>query len=421
MRQCGQQLLMPTARDTLAVRRGRMPPSSQGRMPPMPPRRHFPPQRIANRDWQLRPRTGPSLLSGFVNTRTGNPCNCCCPGMHDSLHNHPPPVLVFSLQLGPLWSGSSCPDPITGFLVGSLIRPQCPGGLGLGADGCFSEALGYEGTDICHDLPCPPDTGAGDCTVTWTCVGSGNTKTCTSSPRYLPWNCNNFCCNCLCLYNVALNSDGTINTTSPDPTYADTSGISFSCQGNYGKRGGCTNLARAQCDFFASIRINDLSTLCPGGSNTCPPCNPVTGICAGGSGYTGPDCDGHFGPGNWMDCRPFCDPNTTGTIECNATYGVNGWLPGVTPLDPVYLFFTDCMKSFGGGDSVIGCNPCIYCDPEFDDCGELTDGPLDASRLASSYGKPCNPCAMPGYPNCNPKFWCMLTGPCGSSMEVWAP
>jgi hypothetical protein len=105
---------------------------------------------------------------------------------------------------------------------------------------------------------------------------------------------------------------------------------------------------------------------------------------------------------------------------------------------------------------VTGCNPCPYCDPEFDDCDESAvlghPDPNPGGHIVSA-GPPCNPCRYndpvvygnasginqyhcPGadtcahYPSCpdcstflscNAKFHAVLYGRCNSVMEVTAP
>lgn len=352
----------------------------------------------------------PSPPSGFVKTRTGNPCGCCCPGMHDSLHNHPPPVLLFSIDMGGLWS--PCTG-LSGYLIGNLTRQT----------GFLATHLGYLGTTPCIDFPCPASTGSGACALSWTCTQiTNNSNTCAPSVSFLPWECNNFCCNCICTYSAAMNSTGTAFAATPDPTYVSPV-VSFGCVGSLGNiRGACLKLSQAKCDFQASISKSFLSTFCPLGSTTCPMCN----ACGPSGNPAHAACDATYGVGQWLNSCQYCNE---GAGLCDSLYGSGNWQNDYFTASTEWFFQTNCADT---PDAIIGCNPCPYCDWEKDDCDESGDTAGGTPQQASSYTAPCNPCAWPkttvspfappgDFDNCNPKFSAFLQGPCGSSITITTP
>lgn len=223
--------------------------------------------------------------------------------------------------------------------------------------------------------------------------------------------------------------------TSPDPTF--TGGIGFGCQlgaiQDSLTRWKCNKYSLTVSDFTAAVARAALPLWCgiESCSDTCQPCDPHT-----------TDCDAVYGRHGWEDSRPYCGLSIP---ECDIIYGPGEWTP--VPPSPFIGFTVDCLSN---PDSIHGCSPCPYCDPEADDCHETGDSVGDAF-LAATQGPPCHPCAtnepvsygtMHGpkhcqgadtcahYPSCpdcaqfgdcNPAFSCRLYGPCGSYMDVSAP
>lgn len=367
--------------------------------------------------------------------------------MHNTAHQHPPPYLAFTWNLGTLCGGCT----LSGYLIGFRIRFETS----------FNEA--NPGTTPCDNSRawCPTTVvttgcdGSATCTVTWTCTPLGGLGfSCTPSSFVLPWSCNDFryCTGnaCTCTYLAALNNDGSLAST-PDPSIVGS--IQFGCSGllqGFPTRWLCDKYSLTQGDFFVSVPVSDVAILnpsCSGCADTCPQCNPCSTVGVGTIGCLGTGgaaaCDALHGYNNWEDCRPnICDPAVS---DCDGMFGACNWRPGSGT--PLYTAQMDCVANAA---SVAGCNPCPYCDPEADDCTETGDlGTEDV--LAATKGRPCRPCAFnkpivygnahglkhcPGtdncghYPSCpdcatfddcNPAFSATLYGHCGSSFTVSAP
>jgi hypothetical protein len=223
-------------------------------------------------------------------TFTGNPCNGCCPGMHDSAHNHPPPVLQFVLDTGGMcqslggshciisgfliWDvelevgysvvpgpvcfpapGRPCPqcasDPCPDFILYSATcryvyccggsfdsTHTCVGGTLLICDYQSNDNLGNRTTTcdgmtvtcVQEQVPCA--------TITYTCTDGGgappdhNSYTCKPSPSLVPYTCVDHRCMCTCSYRVAVFDDGTVITSAADLSSA--SGLILGANGIIG-------------------------------------------------------------------------------------------------------------------------------------------------------------------------------------------
>ena len=79
---------------------------------------------------------------------TGNPCNCCCPGMHDSTHNHPPPILQFLLDMGGNCDGCVLSGYLIWIVGDPLNKPSCFPGPGMPCPQCADYFYTCDGVTI---------------------------------------------------------------------------------------------------------------------------------------------------------------------------------------------------------------------------------------------------------------------------------
>ena len=416
-------------------------------------------------------------MSYTAPTKTGQPCDGVCPGMHDSSHNHPPPVLQFVFNGGDL-----CPScTFGGYLMWDTGSP-------FNIRGCFGTCPTCDVATAPGGACAPVTLTRTDCngntvncgTITYTCTDTGtpphNSFTCIPTPVFPPYNCVDLRCNCACQYFLAVNEDGTIATS---PTYDGTTILGVNHAITFGNGQGtlqdhltrwkCSKYSRTVEDFVAQIDRTAFSTLIP--SNTacltcvcaCHSCNPTDCVVASPDYCTNKPalndctpqgsiaaCDTLYGRANWLDCRPIC---LAGPASCNMSYPPSGtgetcWTGGDFFSLP-WAFQVDCLAN---PDSVIGCNPCPYCNPEADDCLETGDTGSEGF-LKQNQKDPCNPCAQnrfsnfgvykvpnspncvgvtncatepscpdcASFPDCNRAFDITLYGPCGSYLHIFAP
>lgn len=397
-------------------------------------------------------------ILGPGNTRTFNSCVDCCPGMHDSFGRHPPPFLLFTLSFGSLCGGCF----LKGYLAGFM--PSQDNAINLQPGVCMAGDC----PDIVYNGSTDPD-----CKWIFDCVTAGGNHYCQlhdDGQAFLPWKCNNFCCSgsdltsCICQYTPVV--DPISHELATDLSQYRALGsrsdaITLLCgvdkQGH--DRWKCFKSAEITQDFYVQIKKNAIHGLNP----SCPDCsNPTNDTCpicdCSVDEATFESCVAYYGPDNFIDGRPFCDPTST---DCNAAFGVGCWQPDAPT--GLYVLYPNCKKDSA---TYTGCNPCPYCDPEKDDCNYTSGSGLSGlsglpgSGLGSGgsgyadlyfdYGPPCNPCAWnqphaptnprnnacpgcvhcsdcPGcmdcatFDQCNKEFAMTFYGPCGMVMHVWAP